>query len=144
MVTKNHSEESLGTSVTAGPEVAYFPCLLPSPTALIQDDGSKSRISPLMNMSRIITFMFSVLLYFKDFLPARRCDSACICYGISVCLCVYLYVTRVLCIKTAKRFVEIFYHLIVFRNRGSLLNSTPTALPLTGHRIQGVRKLGDF
>jgi len=63
----------------------------------------------------------------------------------SVCLCV----TRVLCIKTAKLFVEILLHpdspiILVFRHRGSLLNSDGS--PLTGApNTRGrVRKLGDF
>ena len=45
-------------------------------------------------------------------------------FRLSVCLCV----TRVLCIKTAKRFIEIFLPpdspiILVFRHCGSLLNS---------------------
>jgi len=49
-------------------------------------------------------------------------------YDISVCLSVCLCVTRVLCIKTAKRYVKILLPhdrpiILVFRHRGSLLNS---------------------
>jgi len=57
----------------------------------------------------------------------------------SVCVSVCLSVTRVLCIKTAKRFVEILLLpdspiTLVFRHRGSLLNSngfTPNGTPNT-------------
>jgi len=73
-------------------------------------------------------------------LPARRYASA----GIYACLCV----TRVLCIKTAKFFIEILLPLdspiiLVFRHRGSLLNSDGFT-PNGGAEFKGVSKLGDF
>jgi len=61
-------------------------------------------------------------------LLAWRYFSAGICYHISVCLCVCLYVTPVLCMKTAKCFVKILLLpdspiILVFHHRGLLLNS---------------------
>jgi len=63
-------------------------------------------------------------------------------------LCVCLCVTRLLCIKTAKRFVEILLPpdspiILVFRHRGSLLNSDGFT-PNGGSEYKGVRKLHDF
>jgi len=63
--------------------------------------------------------------YPRDAMLAR---DAGICYGIFVCLSVCLCVTSVLCIKTAKHFVKILLPpyspiILVFRHRGSLLNS---------------------
>jgi len=76
-----------------------------------------------------------------DFYP---CDAMLRHFRMSVCLCV----TRVLCIKMAKHFVEILSPpdspiILSFRHRGSLLNSDSFA-PKGGAKYKGVRKLGDF
>jgi len=66
------------------------------------------------------------------------------CYGNSFCLSVRLWVTCMLCIKTAKRFVEILLPsdspiILVFHHRGLLLNSdgfTPNGPPnIMGEKI---------
>jgi len=87
-------------------------------------------------------------LQISPFVPRQCYASAGICYGISICLCACLCVTHLLCFKTAKRFIKIFSPpdspiIIVFRHRGSLLNSSGFT-PNWICRIQGVRKLGDF
>jgi len=72
------------------------------------------------------------------FLPARRYASAGIWYRAFLCVCVC--VIRVLCIKMAKRFVEILLPpdspiILGFRHRGSLLNSDgfiPNGAPNSG------------
>jgi len=56
----------------------------------------------------------------------QRTTNRGLCYGNSVCLSVCLCVTGVLCIKTAKRFVEILLPpdspiILVFWHGGSLL-----------------------
>jgi len=71
------------------------------------------------------------------------------CYGISVCLRVVRRChTRVLRIKTAKRFVEIFSQpdspiILVFRHRGSLLNSDGFT-PNGGAEYKWSVKIGRF
>jgi len=97
-------------------------------------------MGPPWGHTRWVTRWVLISYYPRDAMLARVYATA----FLSVCLCV----TRVLCIKTAKRFVEILLPsdstiILVFRHRGSLLNSYGF-IPNRGAEYNGVRKLGDF